>query len=551
MASLNYKGPVALGCDDSKLHPSLQVSWDDLISEHILIGTTLQKKIVVANPDELRTLLAQYKDSVATKVCDTSPCTSKFLCVSLQLRLWCMVIPLIGIPTIVVAAEANPDSLSANELYPKSKQVVEGLQSHGINVVSYASDGAAVERSVQDLFISEAKSVLSIRIPDPEEQYQTIQIPLFGPTGSPVVMVQDSKHALKTLRNNLFSGARLLALGNHVATYSQVRDIAFSDKPDGPLYRRDVEKMDRQDDNAATQLFSAATLDFIQKHHPDRAGLAVYLFVMGEAVDAYQGRTISHLERVKMVLRCRYFLRLWKRFLQAAGYIGAKYCISRESDDILDKLIDGLLALVYVYRDNLGGEYPFLPWMHGTEIVEHVIAECRKLVKDFTHLNFIFMTVRLHVLVRLASELGQGIDPKARAMGYSHAYLDPEAACLKSLAVFPLDREIEVASGQAWEEAVILLGILGIQVDDIPPPPNSTTTPKDTNPPSAGNNNTEETHEHESDHDNKETTAARLQRMMGLQELPIWSTVDPGIQGRMHALMCAAMALDIEDQEKL
>jgi len=456
-----------------------------------------------------------------------------------------MVIPLIGIPTIVVAAEAIADNLSADELYFKSRRVIEGLHGHGINIVSYASDGAAVERAVQDLFISKAKTVLSIKVPDPEEQDYTIRIPLFGPTGSPVVMVQDSKHALKTLRNNLFSGARLLVLGNHTAMYSQVRDIAFSDQLDNPLYRHDVEKMDRQDDNAATRLFSAATLDFIREHHPDRIGLAVYLFVMGEAVDAYQSRTISHLERIKMVLRCRYFLRLWKRFLRAAGYSEAKYYISKEADDILDKLIDGLLALVYVYRDNLGGEYPLLLWMHGTEMVEHTLAECRKLVKDFTHLNFIFITVRLHVLIRLSSELGQGIDPKARAMGYSHAYLDPEAACLESLAVFPTDGEIEIASGQAWEEAVTLLGFLGIQSDDIPPlsDPTSSTSAEAVDP--------ELMDDQGFDNDPEETTAAALQRMIGQQELPSWSTVDPEIQDKMHALTCAAMALDIEEQEIL
>lgn len=68
MSSIGYDGPVALGCDDTKLHPSLQVYWDDSISDHILIGTTLQRKIVVANPEELRSLLTQYKDNVATKV---------------------------------------------------------------------------------------------------------------------------------------------------------------------------------------------------------------------------------------------------------------------------------------------------------------------------------------------------------------------------------------------------------------------------------------------------------------------------------------------------
>ena len=72
MDSIDYNGPVALGCDDTKLHPSLQVYWDNSISEHILIGTTLQRKIVAANPEELRDLLAKYKDSVATKVRGTS-----------------------------------------------------------------------------------------------------------------------------------------------------------------------------------------------------------------------------------------------------------------------------------------------------------------------------------------------------------------------------------------------------------------------------------------------------------------------------------------------
>ena len=450
-----------------------------------------------------------------------------------------------------MAAEAIANDLSADELYLKSKRVIDGLHSHGVNVISYSVDGATVERATQDLFILKARAVLSIKVPDPEEHDHIVRVPLFGHTSSPVVMVQDSKHGLKTLRNNLFSGARLLVLGNHPAMYSQVQDIAFSDQLGSPLYRRDVEKMDRQDNNAATRLFSAATLNFIKEHHPDCAGLAVYLFVMGEAIDSYQSRTISHLERVRMVLRCRYFLRLWKRFLQATGYSKVKYYISKEADDILNKLINGLLALIYVYRDNLGAEYPLLPWMHGTEMVEHVLAECRKLVKDFTHLNFIFMTVRLHVLVRLSSELGQGIDPKARAMGYSHAYLDPETACLRSLATFPTDSEIEITSGQAWEEAVTLLGFLGIQADDLPLSPNPTPNTANVGVPTTDDDDSERTDDQDFDHSYEETAATALQYMIGQQELPNWSTVEPEIRDKMHALTCAAMALDIEEREML
>jgi hypothetical protein len=80
--------------------------------------------------------------------------------------------------------------------------------------------------------------------------------------------------------------------------------------------------------------------------------------------------------------------------------------------------------------------------------------------------------------------------------------------------------------------------------------PNSTSIPGDTNT-TAANNDTGEEHEEDLDDDNKETTAATLQRMIGLQELPCWTSVNPKIQGRMHALTCAAMALDVDEQETL
>ena len=450
---------------------------------------------------------------------------------------------------MIIAAEPIPDNLSVKALYPKSRDVIEGLKRHGVNIVSYACDGTQVERSIQDTLVSNAKNTLSIRLPDPdpeEDDNYVIHIPMFGPgTGSPVVMVQDSKHALKTFRNNLFSGARVLVLGNHVAMYSQVRRIAFSDPP-GPIYRRDVEKMDRQDDNAATRLFTAETLDFITKNHPACLGLIVYLFVMGEVVDAYQGRTLSHLERVKMVLRCRYFLRLWKRFLRAAGYT-EKYCISREAQDIIEKLIDGLLALIYVYRDHHKGDYPLLLWLHATELCEHIFAECRKLIKDFTHLNFLFMTVRIHVLVHAAAIFSRGTDPRARAMGYSHSYLDPETAEFKPLAVFPTDEEIETAAGEAWEEAIALLELLGIQNTDITHSQPATST--NSGDPTQNASDPDETSDEEDDE--KETEAEVLQHLIDIQQSPGWDDVDEETRNKMHTLTCAATALDIEDQEEL
>ena len=444
---------------------------------------------------------------------------------------------------MIVAAEAIPDNLTAEKLHVKSRDVITGLKRHGVNIVSYACDGTQVERSAQDLIIAHATGHLSYTIPDPEDdQKHEIRIPIYCRT--PVVMVQDSKHAAKTLRNNIFSGARALVLGNHLAMYSHVRDMAFSNLTGCPLYHRDVEKVDKQDDNAATRLFSAPALDFVVKEFPDRLGLIAYLFVMGEVVDAYQSRTISHLERVKMLLRCRYFLRLWKRFLGAAGYTQSRYYISREADDIVDTLVDGLLALIYVYRDHsIDQHYPLLPWLHSTEMCEHTFAECRKLVKDFTFLNFLYMIPRLRVLIRAASLFSKGTDPKAQAMGYSHSYLHPENACIESLATYPSDGEIVLAVGEAWDEAVALFGLLGIQVDDISPPPATSPADSPTQAPIPNESDLAE--------DSYETEAAALQRMIGVQQTPGWASVDTEIQDRMHMLTCAAIALDVEERRTL
>lgn len=68
MVSLNYSGPTALACDDTKLHPSLQVVWDAKADSNILVGSTINEATLVANPEELQSLLEGLRDKVATKV---------------------------------------------------------------------------------------------------------------------------------------------------------------------------------------------------------------------------------------------------------------------------------------------------------------------------------------------------------------------------------------------------------------------------------------------------------------------------------------------------
>ena len=357
---------------------------------------------------------------------------------------------------------------------PYLKTVLFGLINQKIQVVSYSCDGTEVERKVQRLILGEATDFHQYTIKSPRQGMPdtTVTIPVIN--GQPICLLQDSKHALKTLRNNLFSGARLLAFGNHTMLYATIRDLAFSDG--SPIYHRDVEKLDRQDDNAASRLFSADALSYLANHYPDRVGEVVYLFVFGDLIDAYQNRSLPHRERVKILLRAKYFLDYWERFIARAGYKKSLHFLSREAADILRQIIEGLLALIYLYRDHLtnpGDVNPLLPWLHSTEQCEHIFGEARRIVTDFCFLDFIYMLPKLRVTIREAM-LRARSDPRATASGYSHTHFDSRGLDIPVLATFPSDDEINAAAREAADDAESLLALLGISPKHLQRDPTTT-----------------------------------------------------------------------------
>ena len=373
-----------------------------------------------------------------------------------------MTIPVDGIAPIVLAVLPISDSESSNALLPHLKTILLGLINQKIQVVSYSCDGTEVERKLQRLILGEADDRLQYTIKSPRQGMPdtTITIPVIS--GQPLCLLQDSKHALKTLRNNLFSGARLLTLGNHTMLYTTIRDLAFSNG--SPLYRRDVEKLDRQDDNAATRLFSADTLLYLSNHYPDRTGEIVYLFVFGDLIDAYQNRSLPHHERVKMLLKAKYFLDYWGRFITHAKYKKSRHFLSREATDILRQIVEGLLALIYVYRDHLTNPddiNPLLPWLHSTEQCEHIFGEARQIVTDFCFLDFIYMLPKLRVTIREAI-LRARSNPRATASGYHHTHFDTRELDIPVLATFPDDDKINTMAKEAADGAESLLALLGI-----------------------------------------------------------------------------------------
>ncbi|KAJ3538768.1 hypothetical protein NM688_g6473 [Phlebia brevispora] len=442
---LNYTGPVALACDDTKLVPAWRLWWCASEAAYYLIGA-VSGPLRVSDPEALQKTIDDAHAVQATKV-----------------RVYTLQVPLPSLAPIIIAALPISDSMSGAALYNLTQPILYGLLKRGIHITSIASDGAQIERVHQRLVKSQAPSRRTFSIPGPRSlESLTLRVEVAIIEEHPIVQVQDALHGCKTARNNLFSGARLLTFGNYTMTFRQIREML--DNADCPLYRRDVLNSEKQDDNAAARLFSASTLAHLLSHYPEAIGEIIFLYVFGELTDADQNRLLPHAKRLRMVLRAWYFVRMWQIYLRMCGYAESRYCISADALDIVRILVEGYFALLIIHRDYYCQEhpFPFLPWLHSTEPVEHTFGRARQNRADFTLMDLYDMMKKVRIQMAEAASLGKISDAKATASGYNHTYFDIRDIDLQALATYPSDSDITQIALDALEDAEALVTVLGI-----------------------------------------------------------------------------------------
>jgi hypothetical protein len=157
------------------------------------------------------------------------------------------------------------------------QEIAPRLQLH---ILSLGSDGAVVEFQAQEKILKiQTLERLSVR---DDNLNINFTCPIFDI--GPVIRIQDPKHAKKTARNAVMSGARLLTFGTSFANYSHFLNLI--EHHDAIMYKMDVIKLDRQDDGAAYRTFCSANLrQCLTKDYnmqPGMEGFFTYLFVIGK-----------------------------------------------------------------------------------------------------------------------------------------------------------------------------------------------------------------------------------------------------------------------------
>jgi hypothetical protein len=95
-----------------------------------------------------------------------------------------------------------------------------------------------------------------------------------------------------------------------------------------------------------------------------------------------------------MVMRAYFFLLMWKEYLERCSnlhsskwYSFSRSCISLQSWKIFISLAESMVLLIIAYR-NFYSNFPFFPWEHGTEAIEHMFGIARQIVPDFSYYEF-------------------------------------------------------------------------------------------------------------------------------------------------------------------
>ncbi|RHZ84760.1 hypothetical protein Glove_76g19 [Diversispora epigaea] len=267
---INYKGPIAAMSDNTKLKPSLRYSSQ----LGCIIGSTLSQEETKINAySDIPKVIQLIKDKNG---------------IANYVRVYILQVPLPKFPPVIIALIPNNGRDSADIIANLHKKLLLEIASQlNISIISIGSDGAAAEFKAQSIIMN-MQTINKIEIID-----STLNInfscPILSNIG-PVIRIQDPKHAKKTARNIIMSGARVLTFGKHIANFEHFLNLVNS--PTSVLYKNDVIKLDRQDDGAAYRSFCYHNLAQCLNKNEIKKGYE------GEFVDSYLNREICPVECV-------------------------------------------------------------------------------------------------------------------------------------------------------------------------------------------------------------------------------------------------------------
>ena len=224
------------------------------------------------------------------------------------IRVYAVQVPLPKFPLVVVGIYPNTGKEDSQEVGAWNKEFLQTLMENDLDVLTFGTDGASEEIGGVNVVIHDRSLFTNQEEVFSVSGHVHFSCPIKR-NGKPFLRFPDPKHLLKTSRNAIFSGARMMIMGNGYPSLLSLIDIVENrahGKTD--LRRNDVFSVDKQDDRAAFRSFQSGTIeDAIERGH---LCTGVFLYVVGQLVDSAANRTMPHATRVRLAMGTYFFCKI-------------------------------------------------------------------------------------------------------------------------------------------------------------------------------------------------------------------------------------------------
>ncbi|CAB4415318.1 unnamed protein product [Rhizophagus irregularis] len=345
--TIQYNGPIAAITDNTKLKSRLRYSPQ----LGCIVGSILPyNQTKVNNYGDIPNIINCIKDHNA---------------IAKDVRAYILQVPLPKFPPVVIALIPNTLKDTADDISRLHKKLIQEIAPRlQLHILTLGSDGAIVEFQAQEQIIAtQTSEQLSIHDDNLNIHFSC---PLFDSVG-PIIRIQDPKHAKKTARNAVMSGARLLTFETTSAQYSHF--LSLIGRHDSIMYKNDVIKLDRQDDGAAYRTFCSANLrQCLTQNYEMQPEMN------GELIDSFLNRCIASIERIRMAMMGFFFYIFGNFNIKTLAHkypdfinINQNFLVS-QTFSILTSLSQSMVLLVKAHREYYP-QVPLIPWMHGTSVL--------------------------------------------------------------------------------------------------------------------------------------------------------------------------------------
>ncbi len=203
---------------------------------------------------------------------------------------------------------------------------------------------------------------------------------------------QDTVHLLAKLRTRLLTPSNLIVFGSKTACRGPLDQILSSfPKEDHGLTHQILQNKDKQNYGSVEILLSEEVDSCLQRLSAkvETKGTKTYLWLMRNIRNAFFNKAISPVERLNLIWKTIFFLRIWRLWLRENEYSEQDHYITQNAYICTE--LNGHM-LVNIIHNVITGKFPkeaLRVWTYGSQACEQTFRLLRSMTSTFsTIVNF-------------------------------------------------------------------------------------------------------------------------------------------------------------------